>query len=145
MAALTRYVVHGFLALMEIQSSRLRARIGQSGVPVLLLDQDRRRWDRLFINRGPAALARAEALDPDRGPYTLQAAIAACHARAFRPEETDWNLVVDLYGRLAPKTPSPIVELNRAVAMSMAYGPASRRLADLQGRPRTVAGGTPSA
>jgi predicted RNA polymerase sigma factor len=117
--------VHGLLSLMEIQSSRLRARTGPSGVPVLLLDQDRRKWDRLLINRGLAALARAEQLEPDRGPYTLQAAIAACHARSFRPAETDWNLVVELYGLLAAKTPSPIVELNRAVAVSMAGGPAA--------------------
>jgi RNA polymerase sigma factor (sigma-70 family) len=115
--------VHGLLALMEIQSSRLRARIGPSGEPVLLLDQDRRKWDRLLINRGLEALGRAERLDPDRGPYTLQAAIAACHARSFRPDETDWSLLVDLYRQLAAKTPSPIVELNRAVAESMASGP----------------------
>jgi RNA polymerase sigma factor (sigma-70 family) len=115
--------VHGLLALMEIQSSRLQARIGPSAEPVLLLDQDRRKWDRLLINRGLAALAHAEQLEPDRGPYTLQAAIAACHARAFRPEETDWGLLVELYGVLATKTPSPIVELNRAVAVSMASGP----------------------
>ncbi len=115
--------VHGLQALMEIQSSRLRARIGPAAAPVLLLDQDRRKWDRLLINRGLAALARAEQLEPDRGRYTLEAAIAACHARAFRPEETDWNLLVELYGVLAAKTPSPIVELNRAVAVSMASGP----------------------
>jgi predicted RNA polymerase sigma factor len=114
--------VHGVLSLMEIQSSRLDARVGPSGEPVLLLDQDRRKWDRLLINRGLAALARAENLDPDRGPYALQAAIAACHARSFRPAETDWNLVVELYGLLAAKTPSPIIELNRAVALSMASG-----------------------
>jgi RNA polymerase sigma factor (sigma-70 family) len=115
--------VHGLLALMEIQSSRLQARLGPLGKPVLLLDQDRRKWDRLLINRGLAALGRAERLDPDRGPYTLQAAIAACHARSFRPDETDWRLLVDLYRQLAVKTPSPIVELNRAVAESMASGP----------------------
>ena len=115
--------VLGLLALIEIQSSRLRARVGLSGEPILLLDQDRRKWDRLHINRGLAALARAEQIDPDHGPYTLQAAIAACHARAFRPGETDWHRVVELYDRLAAKTPSPIIELNRAVAVSMAAGP----------------------
>jgi RNA polymerase sigma factor (sigma-70 family) len=115
--------VHGLLALIEIQSSRLQARIGPTGEPVLLLDQDRRKWDRLLINRGLAALGRAELLSPERGPYTLQAAIAACHARSFRSEETDWVALVDLYRQLASKTPSPIVELNRAVAESMASGP----------------------
>jgi len=117
--------VHGLLALMEIQSSRLGARVGPDGEPVLLLDQDRHRWDRLLINRGLAALARAEELEPDRGPYTLQAAIAACHARAFRPEETDWTLVAELYGVLVSRIPSPVIELNRAVAISMASGPAT--------------------
>ncbi|MCU1486727.1 MAG: polymerase sigma-70 factor, subfamily [Actinomycetia bacterium] len=116
--------VHGLLGLMEIQSSRIGARVGPSGEPILLLDQDRRRWDRLLINRGLAALQRAEDLGEQRGPYTLQAAIAACHARAFRPEETDWALLADLYGVLAAATPSPIIELNRAVALSMAAGPA---------------------
>ena len=115
--------VHGLVALMEFHSSRLRARTGPTGAPVLLLDQDRRTWDRLLINRGSAALARAEALGPTKGPYTLQAAIAACHARSFRPEETDWAQVVTLYGELARRAPSPIVELNRAVAISMASGP----------------------
>jgi RNA polymerase sigma factor (sigma-70 family) len=115
--------VHGLLALMEIQSSRLHARTGPTGEPVLLLDQDRRKWDRLLINRGLASLARAEQLQPDSGPYALQAAIAACHARAFRPDETDWDQLAGLYGRLATKSPSPIVELNRAVAVSMASGP----------------------
>ena len=115
--------VLGLLALIEIQSSRLRARVGPSGEPILLLDQDRRKWDRLHINRGLAALDRAEQIEPDAGPYTLQAAIAACHARAFRPEETDWQRLVELYDTLAAKTPSPIVELNRAVAVSMAAGP----------------------
>jgi RNA polymerase sigma factor (sigma-70 family) len=115
--------VHGLLALMEIQSSRLQARIGPTGNPVLLLDQDRRKWDRLLINRGLAALDRAEVLGSERGPYTLQAAIAACHARSFRPEETDWDHLVDLYRQLAARTPSPIVELNRAVAESMTSGP----------------------
>ena len=97
--------VHGLLALMEIQSSRLRARLGPAGEPVLLLDQDRRRWDRLLINRGLAGLARAEQLQPERGPYTLQAAIAACHARAFRPEETDWSRIAGLYEQLAASVP----------------------------------------
>ena len=115
--------VFGLLALMEFQSSRLRARTAPSGTPVLLLDQDRRTWDRLHITRGEDALARAEQLGEPRGPYTLQAAIAASHARAFRPEDTDWDNVVRLYGELARATPSPIVELNRAVAISMASGP----------------------
>jgi len=115
--------VLGLVALLEFQSSRLRARSGPSGLPVLLLDQDRRTWDRLHINRGEDALARAEALTDPRGPYTLQAAIAARHTRAFRPEDTDWNEVVALYGELARTAPSPIVELNRAVAVSMASGP----------------------
>ena len=116
--------VHGLVALLEIQSSRLDARVGPGGQPVLLLDQDRRRWDRLLINRGLAALARAELLSKTPGPYTLQAAIAACHARAFRPEETDWKRLAELYEVLANTRPSPIVELNRAVAISMADGPA---------------------
>ena len=115
--------VHGLVALMEIQSSRLRARTGPSGAPVLLLDQDRRTWDRLHITRGVDALARADALGDPRGPYALQAAIAACHARALRPEETDWRELVNLYGELARTAPSPIVELNRAVAISMAGSP----------------------
>jgi predicted RNA polymerase sigma factor len=115
--------VHGLVALMEFHSSRLHARTGPTGAPVLLLDQDRRTWDRLLINRGDAALARAEALGATRGAYTLQAAIAACHARSFRAEETDWARVVALYDELARRTPSPIVELNRAVAISMASGP----------------------
>jgi RNA polymerase sigma factor (sigma-70 family) len=116
--------VIGLVALMEFQASRLRARIGPTGAPVLLLDQDRRIWDRLHIGRGEAALARADELATARGPYTLQAAIAACHARSFRPEETDWEVIVDLYTELARVTPSPIVELNRAVAVSRASGPA---------------------
>jgi RNA polymerase sigma-70 factor, ECF subfamily len=115
--------VHGLVALMEIQSSRLAARRGPSGEPILLLDQDRARWDRLLINRGLAALARAEELGGARGSYALQAAIAACHARAFRPEDTDWVRITELYGTLARVMPSPVVELNRAVAVSMAYGP----------------------
>jgi len=116
--------VHGLVALMEFQSSRLRARTGPTGAPILLLDQDRRRWDGLHIGRGEAALARADELADTRGPYTLQAAIAACHARSFRPEETDWHELVALYTALARTTPSPIVELNRAVAVSRASGPA---------------------
>ncbi|HEX9519347.1 MAG TPA: sigma-70 family RNA polymerase sigma factor [Streptosporangiaceae bacterium] len=115
--------VHGLVALMEIQSSRLAARTGPSGEPVLLLDQDRTRWDQLLIRRGLAALARGESLGGDPGPYLLQAAIAACHARAFRPEETDWTRITELYSILAEVMPSPIVELNRAVAVSMAFGP----------------------
>jgi RNA polymerase sigma-70 factor, ECF subfamily len=115
--------VHGLVALMEIQSSRIRARTGPAGEPVLLLDQDRARWDQLLINRGLAALDRAEALGGTSGPYVLQAAIAACHARAFRPEETDWARITGLYSVLAEVMPSPIVELNRAVAVSMAFGP----------------------
>jgi RNA polymerase sigma factor (sigma-70 family) len=117
--------VHGLVALMEIQASRLRARVGPTGAPVLLLDQDRGRWDRLLINRGLAALERAEALVESRGPYTVQAAIAACHARARTPDETDWIRIAALYEALARLTPSPIVELNRAVAVSMAFGPAA--------------------
>jgi RNA polymerase sigma factor (sigma-70 family) len=115
--------VHGLVALMEIQASRVRARAGPSGEPVLLLDQDRGRWDRLLINRGLAALTKAEELGGARGPYALQAAIAACHARAFRPEDTDWARIAALYGVLATVTPSPVIELNRAVAVSMASGP----------------------
>jgi RNA polymerase sigma factor (sigma-70 family) len=117
--------VHGLVALMEMQSSRLRARTGPSGEPILLLDQDRGRWDQLLIRRGLAALARAEHLGGARGPYALQAAIVACHARARTGDETDWERIVALYDALAELTPSPIVELNRAVAVSMAYGPAA--------------------
>ncbi|HLZ90329.1 MAG TPA: RNA polymerase sigma factor [Candidatus Acidoferrum sp.] len=136
--------VHGLVALMEIQASRAAARVRPSGEPILLLDQDRARWDQLLIRRGLAALDRAEKLldrpekpaPPEkvlnraekpgrtRGPYTLQAAIAACHARARTPDATDWPRIVDLYTELANLTPSPIVELNRAVAISMAQGPA---------------------
>jgi predicted RNA polymerase sigma factor len=115
--------VHGLVALLEIQASRIPARSGPSGEPVLLLDQDRARWDRLLINRGLAALERAEYLGGAEGPYALQAAIAACHARAFRPEDTDWPRIAALYAVLARRSPSPVVELNRAVAVSMAYGP----------------------
>jgi RNA polymerase sigma factor (sigma-70 family) len=117
--------VHGLLALIEIQSSRNQARVGRDGEPVLLLDQDRRRWDRLLINRGLSSLERAHQLAPVPGPYTLQAAIAACHARAFRAEDTDWTQMVALYEQLASIMPSPIVELNRAVALSMSAGPAA--------------------
>ena len=117
--------VHGLVALMEIQASRLRARTGASGEPVLLLDQDRSRWDQLLIHRGLTALARAESLTEDRGPYTVQAEIAACHARARSAGETDWHQIASLYSQLARLTPSPIVELNRAVAVSMAYGAAA--------------------
>jgi RNA polymerase sigma-70 factor (ECF subfamily) len=115
--------VHGLAALMEIQASRVRARTGPTGEPILLLDQDRRRWDRLLINRGLAALARVEELGGTRGPYALQAAIAACHARAFRQEDTDWARITRLYAILAEVQPSPVIELNRAVAVSMAQGP----------------------
>ncbi|HEX9310007.1 MAG TPA: RNA polymerase sigma factor [Gemmatimonadaceae bacterium] len=116
--------VHGLVALMEIQASRSRARVGPGGKPILLLDQDRGRWDQLLIRRGLAALARAEKLGGARGPYALQAAIVSCHARARTAAETDWERIVALYDALAELTPSPIVELNRAVAVSMAYGPA---------------------
>jgi RNA polymerase sigma-70 factor, ECF subfamily len=117
--------VHGLVALMEIQASRLRARVGPSGEPILLLDQDRGRWDHLLIRRGLAALARAEGLGGALGPYALQAALAACHARARTPEETDWPRIVALYDALAQLAPSPVVELNRAVAVGMAFGPAA--------------------
>jgi RNA polymerase sigma factor (sigma-70 family) len=116
--------VHGLVALMEIQASRLRARVGPQGEPILLLDQNRAHWDRLLIHRGLAALARAQRPGRGRGPYTLQAAIAACHARARTAEETDWTQIAALYDALAQLTPSPVVELNRAVALGMAYGPA---------------------
>ncbi|HEX5345331.1 MAG TPA: RNA polymerase sigma factor [Duganella sp.] len=115
--------VHGLVALMEIQSSRARARVGPKGEPILLLEQDRTRWDQLLIRRGLAALARAEQTARGFGPYALQAAIAACHARARRAEDTDWQRIAALYDALAQLSPSPIVELNRAVALSMAYGP----------------------
>jgi len=117
--------VHGLVALMEIQASRLRARVGPSGEPILLLDQNRAHWDQLLIRRGLAALERAEKLGGTLGPYALQAAIAACHTRARLPEETDWSRIAALYDALAQLMPSPIVELNRAVALSMAYGPAA--------------------
>jgi RNA polymerase sigma factor (sigma-70 family) len=115
--------VHGLVGLMEIQASRSAARTGPSGEPVLLLDQDRSRWDQILIRRGLAALGRAAALGGARGPYALQAAIAACHARARTPEETDWVRIAALYEALAELVPSPVVELNRAVALAMAFGP----------------------
>lgn len=117
--------VHGLVALMEIQASRLRARTNRSGEPVLLLNQDRSRWDRLLIRRGLAALGRAEKLGDAPGPYVLQAAIAACHARARAATETDWRRIAELYDTLVRLTPSPVVELNRAVAHAMAFGPAA--------------------
>jgi RNA polymerase sigma factor (sigma-70 family) len=116
--------VHGLVALMEIQASRTHARTGPGGEPVLLLDQDRARWDQLLIRRGLAALERAEQLGGAGGPYALQAAIAACHARALAPADTDWPRIAALYATLARLAPSPVVELNRAVAVSMASGPA---------------------
>ncbi len=117
--------VHGLVALMEIQASRLRARIGPSGEPILLLDQNRARWDQLLIRRGLAALARAENLGGRSGPYALQAAISACHARARAAEDTNWVRIAALYERLAALAPSPVVELNRAMALAMAFGPAA--------------------
>ena len=117
--------VHGLVALMEIQASRIRARVDATGEPILLLQQDRGRWDRLLITRGLAALERAEGLGGVYGPYALQAAIAACHARARAAEETDWTRIVALYDALAQLMPSPVVELNRGVALSMAFGPAA--------------------
>lgn len=117
--------VHGLVALMEIQASRIRARVGPSGEPILLLEQNRARWDWLLINRGLAALERAERLGGAFGPYTLQAAISACHARARTAEETDWTRIAALYDALAQVAPSPVVELNRAVAVAMAYGAAA--------------------
>src|SRR5207302_10030289 len=117
--------VHGLVALMEIQAPRLRARTGPNGEPVLLLDQDRGRWDQLLLGRGLAALERVEAFGGALGPYALQGAIAACHARARTAEQTDWTRITALYDALAQLTPSPIVELNRGVAYSMAFGPAA--------------------
>lgn len=115
---------HGLIALMELQASRFRARVDAQGQPVLLAHQDRARWDRLLIRRGLAALRRAEQLSGPLGPYALQASIAACHARARSADETDWTRIVELYGMLVELTGSPVVELNRAVAVSMAFGPA---------------------
>jgi predicted RNA polymerase sigma factor len=117
--------VHGLVALMEIQASRTHARTDAQGRPVLLMDQDRSRWDPLLIRRGLAALARSEALGGARGPYALQGALAACHARARTAEATDWTQIVALYDALAQVAPSPVVELNRAVAVAMAFGPAA--------------------
>jgi RNA polymerase sigma factor (sigma-70 family) len=117
--------VHGLVALMEIQASRSRARVGPSGEPVLLFDQNRAHWDQLLISRGLSALQRAEQLGDSPGVYALQAAIAACHARARTPEQTDWPRIVNLYDELARIAPSPVVELNRAVAVGMAYGPSA--------------------
>ncbi|MEO6104464.1 MAG: RNA polymerase sigma factor [Pseudoxanthomonas sp.] len=117
--------VHGLVSLMEIQASRLHARTDSTGAPILLLDQDRSRWDRLLIQRGFAALAKARQLGGALGPYALQAAIAACHARANTADQTDWAMIAALYGTLSQSNPSPIVELNRAVAVSMASGPAA--------------------
>ena len=115
--------VHGLIALMEIQASRMAARVGSSGQPILLLEQDRGRWDQLLIRRGLKALERAEALGGSLGPYALQAAVAACHARARSAGETDWVRIVAIYDALAQLAPSPVVDLNRAVAVSMAFGP----------------------
>ena len=117
--------VHGLVALMEIQSSRARARVGPKGEPILLLEQDRARWDQLLIRRGLAALARAERTGRGLGPYGVQAAIASCHARARQASDTDWQRIAALYHALSQLAPSPVVELNRAVALSMAYGPAA--------------------
>jgi len=117
--------VHGLVALMEIQASRSKARVDASGEPILLLDQDRGQWDQLLIRRGLAALDRVEKLGGTRGPYAIQAAIAGCHARAVAPNDTDWERIASLYAALAEVAPSPIVELNRAVAVGMAYGPAA--------------------
>jgi predicted RNA polymerase sigma factor len=117
--------VHGLVALMELQASRMRARTGPDGAPVLLLDQDRARWDHVLVGRGLAALDRAQQTGAGLGPYGLQAAIAACHARARTATETDWVRIAALYEALAELAPSPVVELNRAVAVSRAYGPAA--------------------
>ncbi len=133
--------VHGLLSLMELQASRLRARIGPGGEPVLLADQERSHWDRLLLQRGLAGLSRAEALGAPLGPYTLQAAIAACHARAQSVEDTDWVRIVALYDALAGLTGSPVVELNRAVAVAMAFGPQAGLdlLDELAGHPALAA------
>ena len=117
--------VHGLVALLELQASRTRARLGPRGEPIRLLDQDRSRWDQLLIRRGLTALARAESLAQPLGPYAIQAAIAACHARARTADATDWHRIVALYDALAESSPSPVIELNRAVAVSMAFGPAA--------------------
>jgi predicted RNA polymerase sigma factor len=130
--------VHGLLALMEIQASRSHARTGPNGEPILLMDQNRAQWDQLLIQRGLAALERARTLGRSMGPYSLQAEIAACHARAREAQKTDWNRIVALYGELADIMPSPIIELNRAVAVSMASGPqqALAIVESLMGDPR---------
>jgi RNA polymerase sigma factor (sigma-70 family) len=117
--------VHGLVALMEIQASRAGARVGRAGEPILLLDQDRSRWDQLLISRGLAALERSQKLGGARGPYALQAAIAACHARATVPADTNWARIASLYQELLDHSPSPVIELNRAVAVAMAFGPAA--------------------
>ncbi len=133
--------MHGLVALMELQASRTGARTGPSGEPILLLEQNRARWDHLLIRRGLAALQRAEGLGGARGPYALQAAIAACHARARMAEETDWTRIAGLYEQLTQLTPSPVIELNRAVAVSMAYGPAAGlALVDTLNSERSLAG-----
>jgi len=133
--------VHGLVALMELQASRLRARTGPGGEPILLLDQDRSRWDQLLIRRGLAGLDRAQQLGGALGPYTLQAAIAACHARARRAQDTDWERIVALYDALVQLSPSPVVELNRAVAVAMAFGPAAALpLVDALRAERSLAG-----
>jgi RNA polymerase sigma-70 factor (ECF subfamily) len=133
--------VHGLVALMEIQASRLRARVAPDGAPILLLEQNRARWDQLLIRRGLDALARAESLAGTLGPYALQAAIAACHARARAADETDWQRIAALYDALAQVAPSPVVELNRAVAVAMAFGPAEGlALVDALRTERTLAG-----
>jgi RNA polymerase sigma factor (sigma-70 family) len=133
--------VHGLVALMEIQASRSRARLGPRGEPVLLLDQNRARWDQVLIRRGFAALGRAEKLGGARGPYALQAAIAACHARAFDPAATDWERIAGLYAALSQVAPSPVVELNRAVAVAMACGPAAGlEIVDALGSEPSLAG-----
>jgi RNA polymerase sigma-70 factor (ECF subfamily) len=133
--------VHGLLALMELQASRLRTRTGPDGEPILLMDQDRTRWDRLLITRGLAGLDRALGMERGAGPYALQAAIAACHARAATPEDTDWERIVAIYGALAQLTRSPVVELNRAVAVSMADGPqAALEIVDRLGERGTLDG-----
>jgi predicted RNA polymerase sigma factor len=133
--------VHGLVALMEIQASRIGARTKPDGEPIPLFEQNRARWDRLLIARGLAALARGHAIAGPAGPYLLQAAIAACHARAPRPEDTDWTCVVALYDRLAEVMPSPIVDLNRAIAISMAEGPAAALpLVDALAAHRALAG-----
>jgi RNA polymerase sigma factor (sigma-70 family) len=137
--------VHGLVALMEIQTSRTRARITSTGEPVLLFDQNRTQWDQLLIHRGLTAIERAHKLNTTRGPYLLQAEIAACHARARTPSETDWPRIVILYTELAQLTPSPVIELNRAIAVSMAHGPPGRPHARRRPRFRTLSRALPSS